>query len=106
MVDISTRENTLSKLFSPIKIGNLEVKNRLAMAPIGSVYSSFDGALRREFKDFILARAKGGVGMIMLADAGLGFTSIEVPVDPDLRRRMVKEARDLVSAVHDHSVCI
>ena len=65
MADIPKQDNALSKLFSPIQIGNLQVKNRLAMAPIGTVYSSLDGALRREFKDFILARAKGGVGMIM-----------------------------------------
>lgn len=106
MTDIPKRDNALSKLFSPIQIGTLQVKNRLAMAPIGTIYSSFDGALRREFKDFILARAKGGVGMIMLGDAGLGFTSIEIPIDPALRGRMVKEAKDLVSAVHDLGVCI
>jgi len=71
MADIPKQDNALSKLFSPIQIGTLQVKNRLAMAPIGTVYSSYDGALRREFKDFILARAKGGVGMIMPGERDL-----------------------------------
>jgi len=46
----------------------MTVKNRLAMAPIGTLFSSLDGVVRQEFKDFIIARAQGGVGMIMLAD--------------------------------------
>ncbi|MBW1780671.1 MAG: FAD-dependent oxidoreductase [Deltaproteobacteria bacterium] len=106
MADTPKQDNALSKLFSPIQIGNLQVKNRLVMAPIGTIYSSYEGALKREFKEFVLARAKGGVGMIMLGDAGLGFTSIEIPIDPALRERMVKAARNLVSAVHDLGVCI
>ena len=60
--------SALPKLFSPIRIGDMTVKNRLAMAPIGTLYSSLDGAVRQEFKDVIIARAQGGVGMIMLAD--------------------------------------
>jgi len=76
------------------------------MAPIGTLYSSLDGAVRQEFKDFIIARAQGGVGMIMLADAGFGFTSLEAPAEPALLKAMVKAARELTRAVHDHGVRI
>jgi 2,4-dienoyl-CoA reductase-like NADH-dependent reductase (Old Yellow Enzyme family) len=35
----------LKKLFSPIKIGKMEVKNRIAMAPITPNWSSDDGTV-------------------------------------------------------------
>jgi 2,4-dienoyl-CoA reductase-like NADH-dependent reductase (Old Yellow Enzyme family)/thioredoxin reductase len=99
-------DNTLSRLFSPIKIGDVKIKNRFAMAPMGLFYSSFDGAVRQEFNDFIITRAKGGVGMITLGDAGIGFTSLEITVDSAAQRRMIKAAKELVKAVHDHGVRI
>lgn len=108
LADMANRkyDNPLSMLFSPIKIRNMTVKNRLVMAPMGSFYSTLDGALRQEFKDLILARAKGGVGMIILGDAGFGFTSLEITVDSDFRDQMVKAARELVHEVHDYGVRI
>jgi 2,4-dienoyl-CoA reductase-like NADH-dependent reductase (Old Yellow Enzyme family) len=33
----------LEKLFSPIAIGNLEIKNRIAMAPITTNWAPADG---------------------------------------------------------------
>jgi 2,4-dienoyl-CoA reductase-like NADH-dependent reductase (Old Yellow Enzyme family)/thioredoxin reductase len=102
----ATQDSALSKLFSPIKIGDMTVKNRIAMAPMGSFYSTLDGALRQQFKDFIVARAQGGVGMIILGDAGFGFTSLEIEVDSDKREQMIKAARDLVQEVHDYGVRI
>ena len=96
----------LKILFSPFTIGRMELKNRLAMAPIGAVYPSFDGFLRPEFRDFILARARGGVAMIILADAGVGFTSLDVEVLPGVLEKMVASAKEMVKAVHREDVRI
>jgi len=52
-------------LFSPVKIGGLELKNRLIMSPVGTRLAK-DGMVTESFKDFYIARAKGGVGMIVL----------------------------------------
>ncbi len=51
-------------LFSPIRIGTMEVRNRIVMAPMTSGYSSVDGFATRTLKDFYLARANGGAGLI------------------------------------------
>ena len=40
------------------------------------------------------------------ADAGFGFTSLEATVDPALLKGMMKAARELVGAVHDHGARI
>lgn len=55
-------------LFSPIKIGTCEIKNRIAMMPMG-VFSSRlmnpDGSYSKDGADYYIERAKGGVGLII-----------------------------------------
>ncbi len=96
----------LQLLFSPLTIGTMEVKNRLAMAPLGAVFFTMDGALRRELCDLILARARGGVGMIILADAGMGFTLLDHEGDEEQTEKLVAAARELVEEVHAEGVRI
>ncbi|MFA5055247.1 MAG: FAD-dependent oxidoreductase [Dehalococcoidia bacterium] len=55
----------LKKLFSPIKIGKMEVRNRIAMAPITPNWSADDGTVCDKLIDYFEARAAGGVGMII-----------------------------------------
>ena len=56
----------LEKLFSPIAIGNLEIKNRIAMAPITTNWAPADGTVPDRIVDYLEARARGGVGLIIL----------------------------------------
>ncbi len=65
----------LVKLFTAGKIGKMEVKNRLAFAPIGHGFTfgtKPDGFLTERLLAFYEARAKGGVGLIQLTVASLG----------------------------------
>ena len=64
----------LVKLFEPGKIGKMELKNRLVMAPLGHgmTFATKDGSLTDQFLAFYEARAKGGVGFIQLTVAALG----------------------------------
>ncbi|MBU2609279.1 MAG: FAD-dependent oxidoreductase [Chloroflexi bacterium] len=55
-----------SKLFQPGIIGNMQLKNRLAMAPMGIVgLVENDGMLTQRAIDYYEERAKGGVGLII-----------------------------------------
>lgn len=56
----------LEKLFSPIKIGSMDVKNRIAMAPITTNWATADGTVPDKIIDYLEARAQGGVGLIIL----------------------------------------
>lgn len=53
-------------LFTPVKIGNLKIKNRFIMMPMGGtpVYNR-RGTYADEVCDYLIERAKGGVGMIV-----------------------------------------
>ncbi len=52
-------------LFTPFKIGNLELKNRIVMSPMGTHSANPDGCVSTEEIDYFEARAKGGAGMII-----------------------------------------
>ncbi len=55
-----------SKIFEPIKIGKVEVKNRIAMAPMGIVgLTTLGGAFSQRATDYYIERARGGTGLII-----------------------------------------
>lgn len=53
-------------LFTPFKIGNMVVKNRLVMAPMGTFTPNSDGTASKDTISYYERRAKGGVGMIIV----------------------------------------
>ncbi len=64
------------KLFERDNIGSMEVKNRIAMAPMGTNgLTDIDCGYSRRLIDFYAARAKGGAGMIM---TGAAITNTEL----------------------------
>src|ERR1039458_818537 len=54
------------RLFQPGTIGTLAVKNRIVMPPMLVGYGSEDGYVTERAKDYYEARAKGGVGLIIV----------------------------------------
>lgn len=51
-------------LFSPMKIGNVEIKNRIVMAPMCMGFGQYNGCANETMMDYYEERAKGGVGLI------------------------------------------
>lgn len=99
------------KLFEPGRIGRLTLKNRIVMAPMltGLAEPVEEGRLSQRDIDFYVARAKGGVGLIvttfMRPNRKLE-ASIGEPVVNGLR--CIRWLNDLAEAVHDYGakVCI
>ena len=56
--------NTYNHLFSPVKVGNTTIKNRLFMPPISTNLAD-KGYVTDELVKHYEARAKGGVGLIV-----------------------------------------
>ena len=64
------------KLFTPIKIGNCEIRNRFAMAPMGPLgLSDSEGGWNQRGIDYYTARARGGTGLII---TGVTFSDCKV----------------------------
>jgi 2,4-dienoyl-CoA reductase-like NADH-dependent reductase (Old Yellow Enzyme family) len=56
---------TFEKLFESIRIGNVELKNRVALAPMNTLFEVLTGGLiNDQVIAFYIARAKGGFGLI------------------------------------------
>ncbi len=53
-------------LLSPGRIGNMTVRNRMVMPPMGTNYASDDGFVTERLVRYYEARAEGGTGMIIV----------------------------------------
>lgn len=51
-------------LFSPVRVGNVMLKNRIVMSAMDTCYFAKDGTLTAQAKAHYLERARGGVGLI------------------------------------------
>ncbi|MDP2719159.1 MAG: NAD(P)/FAD-dependent oxidoreductase [Dehalococcoidia bacterium] len=56
----------IKRLFEPIKIGNVQIKNRIKMPALAVGYAE-NGFVSEKLKDFYEERAKGGTGLIGIA---------------------------------------
>ena len=63
------RNQKFNTLFSPVSIGNVEIRNRIAMAPMSleSIIPFENSYINNRCKEYLIQRAKGGVGLIILS---------------------------------------
>ncbi len=54
------------RLFEPYQLRGLELKNRLISAPCERNYANVDGSVTQRYIDYVVERAKGGVGLIIV----------------------------------------
>ena len=67
----------MKSLFKAGKIGSLRIKNRIVMAPMGTIgLVEFDGRYSQRAIDYFAARARGGVGLIVT-----GLTAVESEIE-------------------------
>ncbi|HQJ08423.1 MAG TPA: NADH:flavin oxidoreductase [Deltaproteobacteria bacterium] len=52
-------------LLSPVKIGDVELKNRIAVAPMQDYMTGPNGEITEQGLSYIAARAKGGAGLVI-----------------------------------------
>ena len=89
---------TFSSLFSPVRIGKVELRNRLVMLPMTTGYTEADESVGSRFIDFFEARARGGAGLIIVPFSPVHAGS---PVEPGLYDdRFIAGARGLTDRVH------
>ena len=97
----------LGNLFSLIKIGSLQLKNRLVMSPMALNYSGEGGHVTQRQVDYYTARARGGVGLIVTESF---YVLPEGRANPKRQGlyddRMVDEHKKLAAAVHQYGTPI
>jgi 2-enoate reductase len=102
-------ENKYKSLFTPTRIGNVELKNRFALAPMGPLgLGDADGGFNQRGIDFYTRRAQGGTGLII---TGVTFVDDEVeehdmPNTPSSTHNpvhFVRTAREMTERVHAYN---
>ncbi|KGK88530.1 FAD-dependent oxidoreductase [Clostridium sp. HMP27] len=69
--------NKYQKLFEPITIGKLKVKNRISMAPMGLVfYADPNGGFNENAQNYYIERAKGGTGLIITGICNIDYNEM------------------------------
>ena len=99
------------KLFEPIRIGTVQLNNRVAMAPmcLTTMLVDRDGSYTQRGIDYYEERAKGGTGLIIT-----GCTHIENEIEPTLNYAVepiitsntIPALGELAEAVHCHGTRI
>ncbi|MFQ7102403.1 MAG: FAD-dependent oxidoreductase [Anaerovoracaceae bacterium] len=94
------------KLFTPVKIGSCEIKNRFSMAPMGPLgLADAEGGFNQRGIDYYTERAKGGTGLII---TGVTFVDNEVeehgmpncPCPTHNPVQFVRTGRELTERIH------
>lgn len=65
--------NAYSPLLEPGRIGSLELRNRILMAPMGSNFAEADGQCGERIQAYYEARAKGGAGLLTMGVCAVGY---------------------------------
>ena len=63
----------LTKLFEPIYIGTMQVKNRLVMAPMGIGAADEAGNVTPRLLEYYAARARNDICLIIVQSTSVGF---------------------------------
>ena len=71
------------KLFEPLKVGKLTLKNRISMAPLGMVAMSDPcGGFSENAQEYYIERAKGGTGLIITGVTNVNYNEFVPLVMP------------------------
>ena len=94
---------TLEKLLSPIKIGSMQLKNRVAMAPMATNWANPDGTMSETITNYFEARAEGGVALLILEVTTVDSTFPYVPQTICLSDdSQISAMRNFTDIMHSH----
>ncbi len=94
-------------LLAPGRIGSMELRNRIVMSPMETMYGTPDGLPSERTVAYFAARAAGGVGLVTVGATGIDPLHPETPGGLQIGSDAAVAAhRALVDAVHEHGARI
>jgi 2,4-dienoyl-CoA reductase (NADPH2) len=98
----------LDVLYTPVQIGRLTLPNRFVQSAMHTKFASEYGEVGPKLIDYMTARARGGVSMIILENTAIDWkvgraAGNPVRIDDD---RFISGLNDLVNAVHRENAFI
>jgi 2,4-dienoyl-CoA reductase-like NADH-dependent reductase (Old Yellow Enzyme family)/thioredoxin reductase len=101
-------KNNFSNVFSPIRVRNLTIPNRVVMMPMGSNFAGHNGELSDEHIKYYELRARGGTGLILVENICVKYPegsngTTQLRIDKDC---YIPRLYTLTEACHRHGACI
>ena len=102
----------LRRIFEPASIGQMKLKNRIVMPPMGTNYAEAGGAVSQRMLDYYEARARGGVGLIIVEGSAPSVRCVTYPQPSPSHQaslgddKSVPGWRKLTDAAHKHNAKI
>lgn len=90
------------KLFSPIKINQVEIKNRIAMPAFGLMYCGADRKPSERLLNFYEARARGGCGLLIVGGVGVDFQGSGFLMPTIESDEFIPDWEGFAKAMHKH----
>lgn len=95
------------KLFSPIKLGSLELTNRFIIPPMATSLANEDGTVSQALIDYWVARAKGGWGLLIEGNTVIDPLGRLKPYNLCLwSDKFIEGLKKLTDAVHNYGTKI
>ena len=92
----------MDKLFTPIKIGNMEVKNRFMLAPMENGLANFGGEVSDRLINFFVDRVEKGIGLIVTGSISVSPEGSGLPTQLALYDdKFVEGLTKMNNAVHN-----
>jgi 2-enoate reductase len=91
-----------TNMFSPIKIGNVVIKNRIAMAPMGVGFYSPDETWPKSEIRYFEERAMGGMGLIITPFVRVHGSLASIPIIGMYDDKFIPTHEEFVQRIHKH----
>ncbi|MES1943942.1 NADH:flavin oxidoreductase [Salinisphaera sp. PC39] len=101
-------EDRYPTLFSPLTIGNMQVRNRIMQTAHAKVFGYRDGLTNRREIHYQRERARGGIGLMITGNRLVHPTSNTASrgFNWGYRKEIIERERALTDAVHEHGAKI
>ncbi|WP_345791896.1 FAD-dependent oxidoreductase [Thauera sp. JM12B12] len=99
---------SFDNLLQPGRIGKMEVRNRIVMAPMGSNFAEADGTCGERIQAYYEARAAGGAGLLTMGVVAIAYPHgtaepYQVGLSDD---KFIPGLKGIVDRVHKHGAKI
>ncbi|MBX4271281.1 NAD(P)/FAD-dependent oxidoreductase [Clostridium estertheticum] len=95
-------------IFSPLKVKNMTLKNRIIMPPMGTNFAGQNGEINEEHIKYYEQRAKGGTGLIIVENVSVQFplgsngtTQLRIDIDS-----FMPSLYELTERLHKYGTCV
>jgi 2,4-dienoyl-CoA reductase-like NADH-dependent reductase (Old Yellow Enzyme family)/thioredoxin reductase len=101
---LENNKQYFKEMFKPGRIGRMEIRNRIVMAPMGTYLGGRDGLVTDRMKSYYAERARGGAGLIIVEVASVDYPrgrvmTRQIGISDD---KFVPGLAELAEAVHKH----